>query len=41
MVEYVIPGVLSVGFDGMGGIVKGGDEKMGEEAHHVSRDAAT
>ena len=30
-VEYVIRGVVSVGCDGAGGIVHGGDEKMGEE----------
>ena len=40
-VEYVILGVVIVGCDGVGGIVKGGDDKMGEEGHHVSRDAAT
>ena len=40
-VEYVIPGVVSVGCDGVGGIVKGGDDEMGEEGQHKRRAAAT
>ena len=40
-VEYVIPGVVSVGCDGVGVIVKGGDDEMGEEGQHGSRAAAT
>ena len=33
-VEYVIRGVVSVGCDGVGGIVNGGDYEMGEESQH-------
>ena len=40
-VEYVLPGVVSVGCDGVGGIVKGGDDKMREEGQHRRRAAAT
>ena len=40
-VKYVAPGVVSVGCDGVGGIVKGGDDEMGEEGQHVRRGAAT
>ena len=32
---------MSVRCDGVGGIVNGGDEKMGEEVHHRRSDAAT
>ena len=32
---------MSVGCDGVGGIVNGGDEKMGEEGQHGRSDAAT
>ena len=31
---------MSVGCDGVGGIVNGGDDKMGEEGQHRRRDAA-
>ena len=34
VVEYVIRGVVSVGCDGVGGIVNGGDDEMGEESQH-------
>ena len=40
-VEYVMPGVVSVGCDGVGGIVKGGDDEMGEEGQHGRRATAT
>ena len=40
-VEFVIQGVVSVGFDGVVGIVNGGDDEMGEEGQHGSTDAAT
>ena len=40
-VEYVIQGVVSVGCDGVGEIVNGGDDKMGEEGQHGQSDAAT
>ena len=40
-VEYVIQGVVSVGCDGVGGIVYGGDNEMGEEGQHGRSDAAT
>ena len=40
-VEYVIRGVVSIICDGVGGIVNGGDEKMGEEGQHRWSDAAT
>ena len=40
-VEYVIPGVVSAGCDGVSGIVKGGDDEMGEEAQNGRRHAAT
>ena len=40
-VEYVIPGVVSVVCDGVGRIVKGGDNEMGEEGHKRRRDAVT
>ena len=39
-VEYVIQGVVSVGCDGVGGIVNGGDEEMGEEVKHGQSDMA-
>ena len=39
-VEYVIRGFVSVGCDGVGGIVNGGDDKMGEEGHHEQSDEA-
>ena len=32
---------MSVGCDGVGGIVNEGDEKMGEEGQHGQSDAAT
>ena len=32
---------MSVGCDGVGGIVNGGDDEMGEEGQHVRSDAAT
>ena len=41
MVEYIILGVVSVGCDGVGGIVKGSDDEMGEEGQHGKRGAAT
>ena len=41
VVEYAISGVVSVRCDGVGVIVKGGDDEMGEEGQHGGRDAAT
>ena len=40
-VEYVIQGVVSVICDGVGGIVNGGDDEMGEEGQHGRRAAVT
>ena len=40
-VEYVIRGVVSVGCDGVGRIVNGGDEEMAEEGQNRRSDAAT
>ena len=40
-VEYVISGVVSVGCEGVGGIVKGGDDEMVEEGQNGRRAAAT
>ena len=39
-VEYTILGVVSVGCDGVGGIVKGGDDEIGEGGQHGSTAAA-
>ena len=40
-VKYVIRGVVSVGCDGVGGIVNVGDEEIGEEGQHGRSYAAT
>ena len=40
-VEYVIRGVVGVRCDNVGGIMNGGDDKMGKEGQHGRRDAAT
>ena len=39
--EYIILGVVSVICDGVGGIVKGGDEEMVEEGQHGRMAAET
>ena len=41
MAEYVIQGVVSVRCDGVGGILNGGDDEMGEEGQHGRSNAAT
>ena len=40
-VEYVIRGVVSFGCEGVGGIVNGGDDEMGEEGQNGRSDAMT
>ena len=40
VVEYVIQGVVRVGCDGVGRIVNGGDDKMGEECQYGRSDVA-
>ena len=41
VVEYVIQVFVSVGCEGVGGIVNGGDDEMGEEGQNERSDAAT
>ena len=40
-VEYVIGGVVSVGCNGVVGIVNGGDNKIGKKGQHGRSDAGT